>query len=802
MRTIRLLPLAWLGAALLASQPASAQALNYQQPSAAMRAVLDAAPLPQHSLSPDQRLLASITPRRHRPVAELAQPMARLAGLRLNVAASGPALINPIEALSLRPVAGGAELPVALPAGGGFYGLRWSPDGKRILLSRRTETGTELWVAETAKPVLRPIKGLKLNQVLDNDPAWLNADELVLLAVPEKRGAAPEFKAPDGPALQESMGKVSPEYTLQNLLKNPQDEALFSYLATSQLRRVNLKTGAHKAIGAPGLYSRVETVGEGKTLLTERLVPPFSYQVRWNDFATQVGLLDATSGKLLRELGSIKLKEGVPVQGVVTGPRQFWSSPLSDAAVYWVEALDGGDPATKVPHRDRLMRLDPPYVGDAREVHKSVGRLANFAFTEQTQLAMVGDYDRDRVWIAVDFIQLDGSAAARRWQDRSLRDRYRDPGQPLSRVLSGTGRGVIRIDQGHLLLAGAGASPQGDKPFLDRYELATQKNTRLFQASDTHFETALALLPDGRLLTRRETFDAPPNLMLRSGDGFAQLQALTQTFDPTPSLRGIQRERVRFKRPDGVDLSFWLYLPPGHKGKNAGDARPTFVWAYPQEFTDAALASQVSGSTNRFNSFGTTSPLMLLLDGYVVLMDATMPVVGEPKTVNDSFIEQIAANAQAIIDKAVELGVSQRDKMVVGGHSYGAFMTANLLAHTDLFKAGIARSGAYNRTLTPFGFQAERRTLWEAPNSYLKLSPFLVADKLKEPILLIHGEADDNPGTFPMQSQRLYQALAGNGGHVRYISLPHEGHGYTARESQGHVLWEMSEWMKRQVGTP
>jgi len=288
--------------------------------------------------------------------------------------------------------------------------------------------------------------------------------------------------------------------------------------------------------------------------------------------------------------------------------------------------------------------------------------------------------------------------------------------------------------------------------------------------------------------------------MLRSGEGYAQLQALTQVADPTPSLRGIQRERISFKRPDGVQLSFWLYLPPGHKGKNAGDARPTFVWAYPQEFTDAAVASQVSGSASRFNSFGGTSPLMLLLDGYVVLMDATMPVVGEPKTVNDSFIEQIAANAQAIIDKAVELGVSQRDKMVVGGHSYGAFMTANLLAHTDLFKAGIARSGAYNRTLTPFGFQAERRTLWEAPNSYLKLSPFLVADKLKEPILMLHGESDDNPGTFLIQSQRLYQALAGTGGNVRFVSLPFEGHGYTARESQGHVLWEMSEWMKRQVG--
>jgi dipeptidyl aminopeptidase/acylaminoacyl peptidase len=388
-----------------------------------------------------------------------------------------------------------------------------------------------------------------------------------------------------------------------------------------------------------------------------------------------------------------------------------------------------------------------------------------------------------------------------RWQDRSARDRYRDPGQPQMTTLA-NGRPVARVDQGTLLLAGAGATPQGERPFLDRYELATQKSTRLFQASDTHYETAVALLPDGKLLTRRETFDQPPNLMLRSGDGLADLKALTSVPDPTPSLRGIQRERVVFKRPDGVQLSFWLYLPPGMKKGEQGAARPTFVWAYPQEFTDAATASQVSGSQARFNSFGATNPLMLLLDGYVVLMDATMPVVGDPKTVNDSFIEQITANAQAIIDKAVELGVTQRDKVVVGGHSYGAFMTANLLAHTDLFKSGIARSGAYNRTLTPFGFQAERRTLWEAPNSYLKLSPFLVADKLKEPLLIIHGEADDNPGTYFIQSQRLFAALGGTGGNARFVSLPFEGHGYQARESQGHVLWEMREWMKRTVGSP
>jgi len=796
--------------ATAAGSPTAGALAEYRQPSAAMRAVLDAPALPQHSLSPDQTLLALITLRRHRPLADLARPVTRLAGEQLDANARGRALINPIESLLLKPVAGGAERAVVLPAGGGFHTLRWSPDGRHLLLQRRTEQGTELWVTAVDKPRLRKLEGLRLNQVLEREITWVGAAEFIVPTVPDTLVAAPRQGVPSGPTVQESMGRNSPERTLQNLLQNPQDDALFAHLATSQLRRVNLATGASRAIGEAGLFSSLQAVGDGAVLLVEQLLRPFSYQVEWGDFATRVALLDSGSGRVLHDLGVVKLKQGVPVEGVVTGPRRYWASPLADAAVYWVEALDDGDPRKSATHRDRLMRLLPPYTSAPAEAHRTTHRLVNLGFVDLSQRALITDYDRDRVWVTTDLVALDGSAPAQRWQDRSWRDRYRDPGTPMTRTLAANGRSVARIDAGGLLLAGAGAGPAGERPFLDRYEIATRSTTRLFQASDSHHERALAWLanlPQGAaqaqgpaLLTSRETFAEPPNLVLRSGPGLAQMQALTRSPDPTPSLRGIQRERVRFKRADGVDLSFWLYLPPGHKGKNAGDARPTFVWAYPQEFTDAGTASQVSGSSSRFNSFGGTNPLMLLLDGYVVLMDATMPVVGDPKTVNDSFIEQIGANAKAIVEQAVALGVTQRDKVVVGGHSYGAFMTANLLAHTDVFKAGIARSGAYNRTLTPFGFQAERRTLWEAPGSYLKLSPFLVADKLKQPILLIHGEADDNPGTFPLQSQRMYQALAGTGGSVRYVALPHEGHGYTARESQGHVLWEMSEWMRRQVG--
>jgi dipeptidyl aminopeptidase/acylaminoacyl peptidase len=765
-----------------------------------MRAVLDAKGLPTRVLSPDQRTLASVQLKRHRSIAELARPVLRLAGKRIDAAASAPQLVPTIESLSLQSLAtpGAAERVVALPAGGDFHQLRFSPDGQRFLLNRRTASATELWVGDVATARVHALRGVALNTILEFEVVWLDGDEIVALTVPDRRGPAPVFTAPTGPAVQESMARISPERTLQDLLKNSQDEALFVHHATSALRRINLATGASREVGKPGLFVQLEAVGTQGRVLTERLVPPFSYQVGWPDFARQVELLDA-NGTLLRDLGRIKLREDVAVGGVVTGPRQFWASPLADGAIYWVDALDGGDPRNKAAHRDRLLRLDAPYNGQPVEVHRTAGRLSNLAFADGGRRAAVTEIDRDRAWLVTDMVALDGGAAPQRLQDRSLRDRYRDIGTPLTRTLP-SGRAVLRLDAGdRLLLVGNGAGPQGERPFIDSFSLAQGKATRLFQSSASHHERPLALLADGRLLTTRESFAEPPNVVLRSGPELAQMDAVTRSPDPTPQLRGIKRELVNFKRGDGVELSFWLYLPPDHK---PGERRPTLVWAYPQEFTDAAVASQVSGSANRFNTFGGMSPLMLLLDGYVVLMDATMPVVGNPRTVNDSFIEQIAANAKAIVDRADALGVSDTKMMVVGGHSYGAFMTANLLAHTDLFKAGIARSGAYNRSLTPFGFQAERRTFWEAQEVYMKLSPFNVADRIKEPLLLIHGEADDNPGTFPIQTQRLYQALAGTGGSVRYVSLPFESHAYSARESLGHVLREMSDWMQRNTRNP
>jgi dipeptidyl aminopeptidase/acylaminoacyl peptidase len=792
-----------LAPAALGLQSAFAQQTTavYENPSKAILDVLDAKPLPTQSISPDDKTLAIFETRRYPGIEELARPFLRLAGARVDPDSVGPQRTAHLNSLRLRPAldANAAERAIALPAGGSFYAFKWSPDGKRFLLNRRTDKGTELWLGDVAAGNVKQIVGLKVRAWVGQGSetfTWLNSDEIVAYAVPEKRAAAPVApKAPTGPLVQESFGKSSPEYTFQDLLKNPHDEALFDYHATIQLTHVNLKTGARRAIGAPAAYSDVSQTGDGKSLLVERFARPYSYTQPFFNFGRIVEVI-GMDGKVKREVARVPLKENVPIQGVIKGPRDFFVSPLADGAIYMVEALDEGDPRRKVPHRDRLLRLDPPYTGEAKEVLKVQHRFARMNFFDQADRALVVEFDRDRVWITGRIVNLAGQKdEAPALFDLSARDRYNNPGNPVTKPL-GNGYSAVRVVDGEVLMIGQGASPAGDRPFLDRLKLADKSKTRLFQASETHYEMPIRVIDTKgeRFVTARESKTDAPNLFLRAGK--ADAVALTRNADPTPQLRAIKKELVKFKRADGVDLSFWMYLPPDYK---QGEKRPTFVWAYPQEYTDPTVAGQVAGSPNRFAQFGGTNPLFLVLDGFVVLDDATMPVVGNPETVNNTFVEQITANAEAIISKAEELGVTDRSRVAVGGHSYGAFMTANLLAHTDLFKTGIARSGAYNRTLTPFGFQAERRSLWEATDTYIKLSPFIVANKLKEPVMLIHGEADNNPGTFPMQSERLYQALAGTGGNVRYVVLPHESHGYASRESVGHTLWEMSGWLKKHL---
>jgi dipeptidyl aminopeptidase/acylaminoacyl peptidase len=791
-----MLTLVWtvLGSCAWAETP------KYQRPPKVITDILDAPPTPVVSVSPTRDKLLLAQGVRYPSIADLAQPMLRLAGLRINPHTNGPHNPPRIIGLTLKTMANGKEQKIKLPPNPRLSLPSWSPDGKRFAFTHTTPSAIELWVGDATTGTVRRVNGVTLNAAYGSAFQWMpDSRTLLCQTVVPTRGKPPAPpSAPTGPTIQESSGKPAPVRTYQDLLQNAHDEDLFDYYATSQLVLVSTQSPNQptKAIGKPAIFASAEPSPDGKHLLVVRLHRPYSYLLPAFAFPREIEVWEL-SGKIEHKVASLPLAENVPIEGVPTGPRSVHWRPTEPATLVWVEALDDGDPRKKVPHRDRVLMLKSPFQGPPVELAKTEHRYSGITWGEKG-LAFLREFDRDRRWSRTFLLNADNPRQPPRlvW-DLSSQDRYHHPGSPVMRPLP-NGQSVMWQHGNYIFLSGQGATPQGDRPFLDRFDLTTFKSERLFRCDEKSYESIVALVADdgSRFITRYETPHDPPNYFLRTVNPSPQKVALTHFPDPAPQLRGIKKQLITYQRADGVPLSFTLYLPADYQ---PGQRLPTVVWAYPMEFTDPGTAGQVSGSPNQFTLFSGISHLFFLTQGYAVLDNVAMPVVGDPETVNNTFIEQIVANAQAAIDKAVELGVTDRDRVGVGGHSYGAFMTANLLAHCDLFRAGIARSGAYNRTLTPFGFQSERRTLWEAPDLYIKVSPFMFAHKINEPILLIHGEADNNPGTFPMQSERLFHAIKGNGGTVRFVSLPHESHGYIARESVEHTLYEMIAWFDKHV---
>ncbi len=778
----------------------------YRKPPKVITDILESPAPPMTLVSPSRDRVLVIDSLRHPPIADLAQPMLRIAGLRINPATNGRH--HPPRHIGLRliTIADGKEIKLAAPTDAWLSVPLWSPDGRRFVFTNTSASTIQLWLGDAATGALRRIPGVAINATFGEPLQWLSgSDDLLVQLVPPHRGGPPaESRVPTGPTVQESAGKPAPVRTYEDLLQNVHDEDLFEYYVTSQLALIDVRSGKLREIGRPAIFDRVAPSPDGRHILVARIVRPYSYLLPAEEFAKDVEVWDL-NGKLEYKLASLPTTELVPIEGVLTGPRDYQWTATQPATLVWAEALDGGDPKKKVPFRDHLFLFPAPFTGRPVEWVKLEQRFLgpgfrsnSILFGEKEGLALVHDYDRDRRWLRTFEISLDhpGQPPALLWE-RSVRDRYKDPGTPVMRTLP-NGQEVILQQVNAIYLEGTGASPKGDFPFLDRFDLSTRQSTRLFQSADKTYESLVALLSDdaSRVITSFETPDDPPNLFIREPAHPDAKTALTHFPDPAPQLRGISKQLVTYKRNDGVQLSFTLYLPPGYK---TSQRLPTIVWAYPLEFNDAATAGQVSGSQYHFTLISGISHLFLLTQGYAILDNATMPVIGDPETMNNTYVEQIVASAKAAIDKAAEMGVTDPQRVGVGGHSYGAFMTANLLAHCDLFKAGVARSGAYNRTLTPFGFQSERRTFWEAPEMYMKVSPFAYANKIKAPILLIHGEADDNSGTFPIQSERMYQAIKGNGGTVRYVTLPYEAHGYVGLESVEHTLWEMITWYDRWV---
>ena len=795
---------ATLGAQEHSPQKQAASDVNptgYQRPPKAITDILDVPPTPVVSLSPTRDFLLLIERSSYPPIEDLAAPMLRLAGLRLNRRTNGPHLAPRSTGLTLQSIVSGQQRKVDIPSGAkiGFQG--WSPNGKSLAFTVTTDDAIQLWVASVADAIARPVADIVVNGTYGVPVQWLpDSSGLLVQTVPMDRGAPPERPAaPRGPTVEVSSGRSGPVRTYQDLLQDSHDEDLFDYYCRSQLMRVDLTSGSITPTGPVLLFSSVDVSPDGEHILVVHQQRPYSYLLPAGRFPRRVEVW-RRSGTPEFVVASLPLEDRIPIEGVPTGPRSVGWHPTQPATLVWLEALDEGDPRNKVTHRDRVVSLADPFTGNPVEIARTEQRCTGLMWGEKEGLAFLRDYDRDRRWIRTFQINTEKPEvpATLVWE-RSVNDRYGDPGTPLTRPLP-NGRRVMWQHQSTLFLESSGATPRGDRPFLDRFDLTTRTTERVFACDENSYESVVALVADDgtQFITEHESPSQPPNFFLRTVG--QERKALTNFPDPMPQLRNIHKELVTYERPDGVPLSFTLYLPPGSQ---KGTPLPTVVWAYPREFNDASTAGQVSGSTNRFTTISGISHLFLLTQGYAILDEATMPVVGDPEVANDTFIQQIVESARAAVGKSVEMGVTDPDRVGVGGHSYGAFMTAHLLAHSDLFRTGIARSGAYNRTLTPFGFQNERRTFWEAPQIYLTMSPFAAADRIKVPILLIHGEADNNPGTFPIQSERLYHAIRGNGGTVRYVTLPHESHGYVARESVEHTLWEMVTWfdhhLKREV---
>lgn len=800
MPTPRLLALTAAIALTLAAPAAiAAPTAGYQLPPKALVDLVDAPLTPGLSLSPDKRTMLYLERRPLLGIADLAKPELKLAGLSLDPTTFGPSRTNGYRGIRLQAFPDGAITAAkGLPANAKITTVTWSPDSRQVAFSVTGKSGIYLWVMDGKTGVARQLSKLKLNAVSGAPFHWLpDSKGLVVRTVPDRRGAAPQApKRPDGPVIQENAGIKAPARTYPDLLKTPHDERLLEYYLESRVMVIGLD-GRHRAVGQPGLYVAVEPSPDGKHLLVEAIHRPFSYLVPLSRFPLQSAVW-SLEGKAIATVADLPLAENVPISfdATRTGRRGIHWRGDAPATLAWAEAQDQGDPAVKTNVRDAVFVWSAPFAGQPEKLAVLESRFTGVTWGHDG-LALVSEgwwkTRRERTWAVKPGKP---GTPLQKVFDRSSEDAYGDPGAPAIKI-NAQGFPVLRTSEGGqaILLTGEGASPEGNRPFLDRLNLATGKSERLWRSEAPTYAYVSRFLDDdgSRFVISRESPTAPPNFYLKDRKAGSEKQ-LTRFPNPQAALNGITKELITYTRADGVKLSGTLYLPAGYQ-KGQGTL-PMLMWAYPQEFKSADAAGQITESPYRFDRIYTGSPLFWLTQGYAVLDDPKLPIIGageaEP---NDSYVEQLVSGAQAAVDEVVRRGVADRHRIAIGGHSYGAFMTANLLAHSDLFAAGIARSGAYNRTLTPFGFQSEERTLWDVPGVYVKMSPFVAANKINEPLLLIHGMEDPNPGTFPMQSERLYQAIKGLGGRARLVMLPYEGHGYQARESVLHVLAEMTRWL-------
>jgi dipeptidyl aminopeptidase/acylaminoacyl peptidase len=796
-----------LFAVLLTLASGSAAATSWQKPPAEVMEVLHAPQLPSVWTSPTGDHLLLADPVLYPPLAEMAGPMHVLAGMRVDPKTNNIHGRHGSTRPRLVKVEGGAETPLPMPEDVEVHAVSWTVDGRRFALTTRHADHMGLWVG-SVEGDLKKIEGVAVNQLLDSGVRWMPDQRRLLVRRVPQRGPEPDAPAiPAGPEIQQGAGaQARSTYESRNLLETAHDDALFSYYTTCELAVVDPAKGTVEALGPPAVYATSDFSPDGSMLLVERLVGPWSHAVPWWRFAHEIEVWDA-KGKRVATIASLPLADEVPIHGVPLGPRSVGWRATAPHTLYWVEALDGGNPVAEADHRDRLMRLGAPFTGEAEEVFRAEHRIVSWqgGWVEDGKL-MLTERERMRRWRYTWLLDVD-KGTARPWFDQNERDRYNSPGFPLRHQLP-NGEWVLHQQGDAVYFSGSGGTDDGDRPFLDLRSMKSGEVERLFRCAPDRYETFVAFAGDeDRFVMRSESSADVPNYYLATLGGKVEAaegeatrahkkEPITRFEDPTPQLRQIEKRLVRYEREDGVPLSFELQLPPGYK---EGTRLPTVLYAYPLEYADPSTAGQVRGSAQRFSRIRGASHLFFLLQGYAVLHNTAMPMIGDPETTYDTFVPQLVADAEAAVAKAVEIGVADPDRIGIIGHSHGGLMVANLLAHTDLFRAGIARSGSHNKTMQPFGFQSERRSLFEARDAYVELSPTFFADQVNEPVLVIHGKEDSNPGTLTIQSEVFFEAVRGSGGIARLVLLPFEDHGYRAIESIEHVLWEQSSWFDKHV---
>lgn len=779
--------------------------LTYQKPPQEILDLVDVDLAPNTFMDDKSEYMVLIYRDSYKSIEELSQREMRLAGLRINPDKNIGSRVTYYKKLEVKKANSKTAMSVAgLPENPQLSNFLWSHDQSKMAFTHTGNDGVELWVLDVRKTKAERVSNVILNANMGRPMIWFKDNRSLLVrAMPfvKRELTIRDNVVPNGPTISVSDGAKAQNRTYQDLLKNPVDEDNFEILATSELMKVGLDGVTQKWADA-GMYNRMSFSPDGHLLLIERTERPFSYIVTYNRFP-EVTAIYKEDGELVKVVNEIPLTEVLPkgFMSTRTGKRSINWRADRPATIYWAEALDEGDPEKEVEYRDAVYQQPAPFTADPQLLLKTKDRYRGIAWGNEDHAFAYDYWWNTRNTRIYEFDPNDNSREPKTLADRNYQDFYNDPGSPMY-VDNEYGKSVVYIESEKIFLSGDGHTPKGQFPFIDEFDLNTFETDRIYQSAyKEKVENILRPIDMKKrcFLVRLESPTEFPNYYVRDLGKGNELTQITFNENPFKSIENVYKELIRYQREDGLELSGTLYLPPGYDMEKK-EKLPMLLWAYPREYKDKSSAGQTSSNPNAFTYPYYGSFIYWVMRGYAVLDDAAFPIVGEGETEpNDNFREQLVANGKAAIDALDSLGFIDRNRVGVGGHSYGAFMVANLLSHCDYFAAGIARSGAYNRTLTPFGFQSEERSYWEAPEIYYTLSPFMHADKMDEPLLLIHGEADNNSGTYPMQSERYFNALKGLGATARLVILPKESHGYRAKESILHLLWEQDQWLDKYV---